>query len=556
MLVRYMKKGFTKTIESVLMNKGRLVLFAVLVFLGLVILGSFGGLLGGIRQRKPGTDKGGAGADAEENTSGIGAIRVASSGLVVRPPEGRTVFTLGELLDLCHNGDSLTITRSEAYAPRVRDPSSEDIEEEGQEDDEDFAFLGRCFVLEIAVHQAGRSMGHCSDFAEYILHGHARLTGDHSSHIWAKKLKVCPKSTYLHFEGVKAFKTIASASASLPHSQRPHNWWAPNIEQVSHEQMPLLHLADRVLCKTRILCDAIAAINNQSSIGPSILPSNSPSNSSTTTQPHVKNNDNSSSKISAMYISHSSPDAFVDAQRHIPNLLNVSRDYNAYFHSYGHSGRKRTDQLYACWRSHPEWPLLVVVAENIENSVNNESTHNFKGQPEAIAASGGNYTNAEIDELLVKNVKVYERLSLRDLRLLQWKHAVHICPSQQEGYGHYINEARALSALTLTTNYPPMNEFITDNISGILIDHADPPVAEEYQGFAPYFASPVAVEPHHICRAVERAMELSTVQREEMGRRARMRYDEDTMVMERRIEELRRDAKAFLDTDEFPDLNE
>lgn len=48
------------------------------------------------------------------------------------------------------------------------------------------------------------------------------------------------------------------------------------------------------------------------------------------------------------------------------------------------------------------------------------------------------------------------------------QHGVHICTSQMEGFGHYINEARSIGALVLTLDAPPMNELV-DNQSGVLI---------------------------------------------------------------------------------------
>ncbi len=37
----------------------------------------------------------------------------------------------------------------------------------------------------------------------------------------------------------------------------------------------------------------------------------------------------------------------------------------------------------------------------------------------------------------------------------------HICTSHYEGFGHYINEARSVGAIIITTNASPMNELVT-----------------------------------------------------------------------------------------------
>lgn len=79
------------------------------------------------------------------------------------------------------------------------------------------------------------------------------------------------------------------------------------------------------------------------------------------------------------------------------------------------------------------------------------------------------------------NWPLFEPVDHITLAELQLSHGVHICPSEREGFGHYINEARAASALVITTNHPPMNELITA-ATGVLIpaqhtfSHTDPPV--------------------------------------------------------------------------------
>ena len=58
-----------------------------------------------------------------------------------------------------------------------------------------------------------------------------------------------------------------------------------------------------------------------------------------------------------------------------------------------------------------------------------------------------------------------------ELRRLQNENLFHLCPSETEGFGHYLMEALGVGAVVLSTDAPPMNELVTAE-RGILIPYA------------------------------------------------------------------------------------
>jgi hypothetical protein len=123
------------------------------------------------------------------------------------------------------------------------------------------------------------------------------------------------------------------------------------------------------------------------------------------------------------------------------------RRQTRFLHLAGRSWQKGTQPLITLWLQHPEWPTLTVVQ--------NTRTYN---QSKVVRITAPN-----IHHLL-------ERLDDAALRELQNSHAIHLCPSEAEGFGHCIAEAMSCGALTLTTNAPPMNELITPE-RGVLVDY-------------------------------------------------------------------------------------
>lgn len=173
----------------------------------------------------------------------------------------------------------------------------------------------------------------------------------------------------------------------------------------------------------------------------------------------------------------------------------------AFFHLAGRSQNKGTEALLALWRRHPEWPRLTVL------------------QNPRTAQPGPPVAN--IDHRV-------GYISDQDVRQLQNSHRFHLCPSETEGFGHYLMEAMSVGAVTIATDAPPMNELVTPD-RGLLVRCN----RTGTQNLATtYFFDDAAME-----AAVERALALSDAECEAIGARARAFYDDNDRAFRRRLAE-------------------
>ncbi|CCB90984.1 putative uncharacterized protein [Waddlia chondrophila 2032/99] len=105
-----------------------------------------------------------------------------------------------------------------------------------------------------------------------------------------------------------------------------------------------------------------------------------------------------------------------------------------YLHLAGNSPLKGTAAIVKTWKANKNFPLLVVISKRTPPA---SITSNIKWK--------GRYVERE--ELL------------DDLN----ESLVHLCLSETEGFGHYISEAMSCGSIVVTTDAPPMNEFIEDS---------------------------------------------------------------------------------------------
>ncbi|MEO6967959.1 MAG: glycosyltransferase [Rhodanobacteraceae bacterium] len=105
-----------------------------------------------------------------------------------------------------------------------------------------------------------------------------------------------------------------------------------------------------------------------------------------------------------------------------------------FFHLAGRSANKGTGALLALWREHPEWPRLTVLQSP---------------------------RSARIQVIAPNIEQRVDYIPDAELKRIQNTHRFHLCPSETEGFGHYLVEAMSVGAAVVTLDAPPMNEMIT-----------------------------------------------------------------------------------------------
>lgn len=162
-------------------------------------------------------------------------------------------------------------------------------------------------------------------------------------------------------------------------------------------------------------------------------------------------------------------------------------------HLAGQSQSKGTIAVVEVWRRHPEWPQLVLVRRQ----------HPYLPRMPEFAPLGN---------VLCLN----ERVDDITLQRLQNECAIHLCPSEAEGFGHSIVEAMSCGVVVVTTDGAPMNELIAPD-RGVLVRWASSKPMR--------LATSYTVDVDDLERQVARVLAMSPEERAAMGTNARRWYE-------------------------------
>lgn len=178
-----------------------------------------------------------------------------------------------------------------------------------------------------------------------------------------------------------------------------------------------------------------------------------------------------------------------DEQAPAPN-----KTFREFLHVSGRSAHKGTYRMLEVWMRRPDWPLLTV-------------TRSFDGE------------NAKTEYLTrfdAPNIRIIgDYLPAAELAVLKNRVGIHLCPSEAEGFGHYIRNAMSTGAVVLTTDAPPMNEHITPD-TGVLV----PASASAPSGFGELFL----FDESAFERSIDHLLATPETQLAEMAKRARERF--------------------------------
>lgn len=186
----------------------------------------------------------------------------------------------------------------------------------------------------------------------------------------------------------------------------------------------------------------------------------------------------------------------------------IVQGYDRFAHFRGKASNRHSTQILNVWKNNPHYPELRYHFYQ-ELNASWEEPFEFK------------------EWLTCRNISVMAGKIDKDFYNEQLSQCgIHLCLSGVEGFGHYINEARAMGAVVVVIDAPPMNEFIDSN-SGILIPSSD---RREMGLVHRHIVSETSIE-----LAINKIIAMPQKHLKELGEAARNRYLTERQLFRERM---------------------
>lgn len=171
-----------------------------------------------------------------------------------------------------------------------------------------------------------------------------------------------------------------------------------------------------------------------------------------------------------------------------------------FFHGPGRSANKGTKALIELWKKHPEWPMLTIAWRR---------------------------KRVDVDAMPSNVTLIRDHLSDGDYRRLQNEHRFHLCPSQTEGYGHYLVEAMSCRAVVITLDAEPMSELVTADRGLLVASHETG--TQDLSTLYGFTEAAMEI-------AIQQCLSMDVTTAEQMGQTARHWYESNHAELPQRLQ--------------------
>lgn len=201
-------------------------------------------------------------------------------------------------------------------------------------------------------------------------------------------------------------------------------------------------------------------------------------------------------------------------------ITNTKKNYNELLHLADKSPFKMTDTVIQTWVNNKKLPNITITCfddclKNTKHQLKKQQIYNLQ---QYIKNSS--------------NIKLHTKFLPNDIITnLKNESGCYICPSYQEGYGHYINEGRSKGAVIITTNAPPMNELINKS-NGILVN------CKKISHNKCEFLYNYYITEKDLLDAMKKYMNMTEKQKIEMGQKAQSKFIDDTKFFKKKMMDL------------------
>jgi len=201
---------------------------------------------------------------------------------------------------------------------------------------------------------------------------------------------------------------------------------------------------------------------------------------------------------------------FTSIDRYDPTL-SLNKNFSKYLHVAGKSRMKGSGAVMKAWARHSSFPNLTMIKHSKHSG---HRTVDFNDNFQLIT----------------------KRISDQELLILQNECGIHLCPSKTEGFGHYIMEAMSVGAVVITTNAPPMKEFIKDK--RCLVDY----ILTEKRRYATIYT----VDSYGLSLVIKKLNALSPEKLQKIGEKNRAEFKRRTEEFRMNFEKLMKRAERDL----------